>query len=95
MKKKVKHLLLIEAVLFLLIFSGVFYCQYFVGFNTLWGAVKVALSFCLPLFLFGFCYGIGVLYRAAFFNGDYESPLKDNDKKGEPPARVYGVLNQL
>lgn len=95
MKRKTRNLIITESVMFVLLFSAVFYCQYFIGYNDVLTSLKTAISLCVPLFLFAAVYGTAILLRAKFFAGDYESPLKDNDNKGEAPDRVYGVLNQL
>ena len=83
-----KVLLITESVLFGLIFLFSMYCQLFVAGNTFLKSVKFSLMVMI---------GISFLLRGKFFMGDYESPLKSDDKKDgvSDGDRNYVVANTL
>lgn len=97
LNRKMKVLLITESVLFGLIFLFSMYCQLFVAGNTFLKSVKFSLMVMIPFLIYCVPLGISFLLRGKFFMGDYESPLKSDDKKDgvSDGDRNYVVANAL
>lgn len=97
LNRKLRNVLIAEVIIFLVLFSGIFCCQYFVAENSVSGSLKTALLVLIPLLLYALPMGISIIIRGKFFEGDVESPLKADDKKGEVSDgdRNYTVANLL
>ena len=97
LNKKMKIILIVEAVLFLILFIFAFFCQLLVAKNTVLGSLKFSSMIMIPLLVYAVPVGFSYLIRGQLFVGDYESPLKADDKKGEvgDGDRNYAVANLL
>ena len=97
LNKKMRNVLIAEGIIFVFLFCFIFYCQFFVAKNTIGGSLKYAFGILIPLLIFAIPTGLALLLRGKLFVGDYESPLKADDKKGEVSdgERNYAVANLL
>ena len=95
LNKKMRNVLIAESIIFLVLFAFVFYCQFFVAKNTVSGSLKYAGTIIIPLLIYAIPTGLSFLIRGQLFVGDYESPLKSDDKKGEVSDgdRNFAVAN--
>ena len=92
---KLRNVFIAEGLIFLFLFGFIFYCQFCVAKNTVKGSLLYSLSIIIPLLIFAIPTGISYLVRGQLFVGDYESPLKADDKKGEVSDgdRNFAVAN--